>query len=212
MRDTSCAASKFLRRRGSIFRLVCAGGRLCVHEGILPPPPSLWSDGGSLSHTFLRNVRGMARMPPTGGSPDWGIPCVPQRFTPQTVPSVIEHAQNTLRRTLYPARRDEFFLYEKMGRRAIVPAGSISEAGSTSEVGGRAQAPVPTPPKKWESKGTHLRIRRSRIPRCVVSRRTAERESRALAAFPRCKSALRGHLTFIIVYEWGVICKCSSLK
>ena len=37
--------------------LPSAGGRLCVHEGILPPPPSLWSDGGSLSHTFLRNVR-----------------------------------------------------------------------------------------------------------------------------------------------------------
>ena len=41
------------------------------------------------------------------------------------------------------------FLYEKVGRRAIVPA------GSTSEAGGRAQAPVPTPsPKRRESKGT----------------------------------------------------------
>jgi len=51
-------------------------------EGILPPPPLLRSSGGPLSHTFLRNVGGMAGMPPPGGSPDWGIPCVAQRFTP----------------------------------------------------------------------------------------------------------------------------------
>ena len=43
--------------------------------------------------------------------------------------------------TLCAAHGDEFFLYEKMGRRAIVSAESISEAG------GRAQAPVPTPKK-----------------------------------------------------------------
>ena len=133
-------------------------------------------------------------------------PSVAQRLNSAESMSVTEPARNFLRRPFCAARGDEFFLYEKMGRRAI------DHAGSTSEAGGRAQAPVPTPPKKWESKGTQLRIRRSRIPRRVVSRRTAERESRALAAFPRCKSALRGHLTFIIVYEWGVICKCSSLK
>ena len=57
--------------------------------------------------------------------------------------SVTEHARNILRRSFCAACRNEFFLYEKMGRRAIDPAGSISEAG------GRAQAPVPTPtPKK----------------------------------------------------------------
>jgi hypothetical protein len=50
-----------------------------------------------------------------------------------------EHARNTLRRTVCAAYGDEFFLYEKMGRRAIGHAGSISEAG------GRAQASVPTP-------------------------------------------------------------------
>ena len=53
--------------------------------------------------------------------------------------SAAEHARNFLRRSLCAARGDEFFLYEKMGRRAIGHAGSISEAG------GRAQAPVPTP-------------------------------------------------------------------
>ncbi len=41
-----------------------------------------------------------------------------------------------------------------MGRRAIVSAESASKAGSTSEVGGRALAPVPTPsPKITGSKG-----------------------------------------------------------
>ncbi len=53
--------------------------------------------------TFRRNVRGMAGMPPTGGSPDWRIPCVAQRFTPQTVPSVTEHARDCLRRSLCAA-------------------------------------------------------------------------------------------------------------
>ena len=51
-------------------------------------------------------------------------------------------ARDFLRRSLCAACRDEFFLYEKMGRRAIV------SAGSTSEVGGRAKAPVPTPTPK----------------------------------------------------------------
>jgi hypothetical protein len=74
------------------------------------------------------------------------------------------------------------FLYEKVGRRAIVPVGCISETGSTSEAGGRAQAPVPTPtPKDGIPKGrvpaaplaAQLRIWRSRIPKCVVKQRTA---------------------------------------
>ncbi len=56
--------------------------------------------------------------------------------------SVTEHARDFLRRSLCAAYGDEFFLYEKMGRRAIVSVESISEAG------GRALAPVPTPPKK----------------------------------------------------------------
>ena len=61
--------------------------------------------------------------------------------------SVSEHARNFLRRSCCAAYGDEFFLYEKMGRRAIVLAGSISGEGSTSEAGGRALAPVPTPKK-----------------------------------------------------------------
>ena len=44
--------------------------------------------------------------------------------------SVTEHARDILRRTFCAARGAEFFLYEKMGRRAIVSAGSISEAGT----------------------------------------------------------------------------------
>ena len=51
-----------------------------------------------------------------------------------------------VRRTCCPARRAEFFLYEKMGRRAIVPAESISEA--------RTEILHPITPKRWESKGT----------------------------------------------------------
>ncbi len=42
--------------------------------------------------------------------------------------SVTEHARNTLRRSFCAACWDEFFLYEKMGRRAIVSAGNTSEA------------------------------------------------------------------------------------
>ena len=66
----------------------------------------------------------------------------------QKVPSVTEHARDFLRRRCCAACGDEFFVYEKMGRRAIV------SVGSTSEVGGRAQAPVPPIPKRRESKGT----------------------------------------------------------
>ena len=47
-----------------------------------------------------------------------------------------------VRRRPCPAGRAEFFLYEKMGRRGIVSAGSISEEG------GRAKpVPTPSPPK-----------------------------------------------------------------
>ena len=48
--------------------------------------------------------------------------------------SVTEHARNSLRRSFCAAYGDEFFLYEKMGRRAIVPAGRISEAGNNKSV------------------------------------------------------------------------------
>ena len=61
--------------------------------------------------------------------------------------SVAEHARNFLRRSCCAAYGDEFFLYEKMGRRAIVSAESNNEAGSTSEVGGAGARPVPTPKK-----------------------------------------------------------------
>ena len=73
------------------------------------------------------------------------IPRVAQRFTLQKVPSVAEHARDFLRRSLYPARRAEFFLYEKMGRRAIDPTGSISEAGT--------EILPPITPKTTGSKG-----------------------------------------------------------
>ena len=74
--------------------------------------------------TFRRNVRGMAGMPPTGGSPDWRIPCVAQCSPSAESMSVAEHAREFLRRSLCAAYGAEFFLYEKMGRRVIVPAGS----------------------------------------------------------------------------------------
>ena len=74
--------------------------------------------------TFRRNVGGMAGMPPSGGSPDWGIPCVPQRCPLAESMGVAEPARTSLRRTVCAACGAEFFLYEKMGRRAIVPAGS----------------------------------------------------------------------------------------
>ena len=48
--------------------------------------------------------------------------------------SVTEHARDSLRRTVCIACWNEFFLYEKMGRRAIVLAGSNSEAGSNKSV------------------------------------------------------------------------------
>ena len=56
------------------------------------------------------------------------------------------HARRSLRRSLYPACGDEFFLYEKMGRRAIDHEGSNSEAG--------AEIQHPITPKRRESKGT----------------------------------------------------------
>ena len=77
----------------------------------------------------------------------WGTSCAAQGVC------VAGHARNSLRRSLCAAYGAEFFLYEKMGRRAIVLAESISEAGSTSEVGGGRKHPSP-PPKRRESKGT----------------------------------------------------------
>ncbi len=59
--------------------------------------------------------------------------------------SVAEHARDFLRRNLCAAYGDEFFLYEKMGRRAIVSAESNSEAGT--------EIPHPITPKRRESKG-----------------------------------------------------------
>ncbi len=107
--------------------------------------------------TFRRNVRGMAGMPPAGGSPDWGIPCVALCSSSAESMSAAEHARDSLRRSLCAAYGAEFFLYEKMGRRAIVPVESSSEAGSTSEVGGGRKRPSPPPPpKRRESKGSQL--------------------------------------------------------
>ena len=50
----------------------------------------------------------------------------PTAFHPAESMSVVGHARNFLRRSLCAAYGAEFFLYEKMGRRAIVPAGSVS--------------------------------------------------------------------------------------
>ncbi len=60
--------------------------------------------------------------------------CVAQRCLLQKVPSVTEHARDFLRRSLCAAYGAEFFLYEKMGRRAIDHEGSTSEAGSNKSV------------------------------------------------------------------------------
>ncbi len=96
-----------------------------------------------------RMTRGLAGMPPSGGSPDWGIPCVAQCFLPAESMSVAGHARDFLRRSPCPARRAEFFLYEKMGRRAIDHEGSISEAGSNQSI-----QTCPHNPKKFTgSKG-----------------------------------------------------------
>ncbi len=73
-------------------------------------------------------------MPPTGGSPDWRIPCVAQCSPSAESMSVAEHAREFLRRSLCAAYGAEFFLYEKMGRRAIDHAGSTNEAGSKKSV------------------------------------------------------------------------------
>ncbi len=66
-----------------------------------------------------------------------------------------EPARSFLRRSLCAAYGDEFFLYEKMGRRAIDHEGSTSEEG-------------PPPPKKF------MGIQGGLDPRCVVKRRIAE--------------------------------------
>ena len=60
--------------------------------------------------------------------------------------SAAEHARDFLRRTFCAAYGDEFFLYEKMGRRALLPAWSTSEA--------EAEILPPITPKRRESKGT----------------------------------------------------------
>ena len=73
-------------------------------------------------------------MPPTGGSPDWGIPCVAPNPLPAESMNVAEHARDFMRRRFCAAYGDEFFLYEKMGRRAIDHVESISEAGSKKSV------------------------------------------------------------------------------
>ena len=62
--------------------------------------------------------------------------------------SVAEHARDCLRRSPCAAYGAEFFLYEKMGRRAIDHAGSTSEAGSNKSV-----QTCPLTPKKTGIQG-----------------------------------------------------------
>ena len=81
-----------------------------------------------------------------------------------------EHARNFLRRSLCVACRDEFFLYEKMGRRAIVHEGSTSEAGT--------EILPPITPKEGIPKG--------RVPLA----RAREQSSRGLSR-PRMQRALK---------------------
>ncbi len=63
-----------------------------------------------------------------------GIPCVPPKPLPAESMSVTEHARDFLRRRCCAACGDEFFLYEKMGRRAIDREGNAREAGSKKSV------------------------------------------------------------------------------
>ena len=73
-------------------------------------------------------------------------PCVAQCSPSAESMSVAGHARSSLRRSCCAAYGAEFFLYEKMGRRAIVPTESTS--------GAETEVLHPIPPKRWESKGT----------------------------------------------------------
>ncbi len=63
-------------------------------------------------------------------------------------PCAAERARDFLRCSLCAACWAEFFLYEKMGRRAIDHAESVSKAGT--------EILPPITPKRWDSKGTRL--------------------------------------------------------
>ncbi len=81
---------------------------------------------------------------------------------------VAEPARNFLRRSRCAAYGDEFFLYEKMGRRAIVSAGSASGAGTEIQ--------HPIPPKITGIQG-------DLDPRCAASGASQSARQR-LAALP----------------------------
>ena len=68
--------------------------------------------------------------------------------------SYAEPARDFLRRSVCAAYGAEFFLYEKMGRRAIVPAESVSEAGT--------EILLPHTPKKTGIQGDASPMRRLR--------------------------------------------------
>ena len=112
-----------------------------------------------------------------------------------------------------PHAGGSFFLYEKSVLRE-----SDSLRGRRTEVFTDLTPPLFRPSKALKKDGipkglvhdaplaAHLRIRRSRIPRCVVKRRTAERESRALAALPDHASV--PSIVYIIMISGGYTHDC----
>ncbi len=134
----------FLRAENGVGSSLCRLPDSCHAESLIPAGRFFRKEKSSL----LRAGYSLRRT---------GIPGVAQCCSLQKVPSAAEHVRSSLRRNLCAACWNEFFLYEKMGRRAIDHAGNISE------VGGRAQAPVPTPsPQKTGIQGDSSPWRSSR--------------------------------------------------
>ena len=84
-------------------------------------------------------TRGLAGMPPLGGSPDWGMPYVVQCPLPAESMSAAEPARNFLRRTFCAAYGAEFFFTKKwVGGRS-----SLRKYQRGSEAGTKILPPIP---------------------------------------------------------------------
>ncbi len=99
--------------------------------------------------------------------------------------------RNPVRRKKSPARRRELFSLRKK-RTAGIRLSAWQWFGSLYRLN---PTPFSAPKKSPSNNGiplaplaAHLRIRRSRIPRCVVKRRTAETRGRASRSCPRAAS------------------------